>query len=289
MNTIPGINHLKRNNASKKYFSVFLSLFGFLPVLSGQSEPDTVISRYVEKVQNIDPREKAWPYFSNQYSISEDRSFLIPFPDRYDVREKIAVAGLPTEINEVVQAPGGKFFVACENAETGADTFYILSGSGSILALFAFDVYPRIRFSANGEYAAISNNFGPDFLIVDSSGVVIYRCPDYKSLGIPKTEPLVHVDVFPNGEAFLVSSSGLRCFSMKEQKLLWVYDKTIEESAVFPGDKPILVQRTGGLYFLDKTTGKEIEAIAGGCNDLLWVGGRIEMQCDHGFYEYRVK
>ncbi|HRI61914.1 MAG TPA: hypothetical protein PK228_19380 [Saprospiraceae bacterium] len=289
MKNFPRFRYLKPYNAPQKCLFVFLLLFCFLPVLTGQSEPDTIISQFVEKVQKIEPREKAWPYFSNEYDVSEDRNFFIPRPDRYNVRKRIPVSNLPKAINVVEQAPGGKFFVAYEQTEVGADTFYILSDRGVTINRITFGVYPRIRFSANGKYATISNNFGPEFLIVDSAGLVIYRCQDYKSLGIPKTEPLIHVDVFPNGEAFLVSSSGLRCFSIRDRKLLWVYDKTIEESAVFPGNKPVLVQRSGGLYFLNKTTGKEIEAITGGCRGQLWAGGRIEMQCDHGVYEVRVK
>lgn len=289
MKNFPPVNCLKLRCAVKKCLPVFLSFLGSLPVLAGQSETDTVISRYVEKVQKIEPREKAWPHFSNQYAVSEDRNFLIPFPDRYNTREKIPVSNLPTSISDVVQAPGGKFFIAHNESEVAADTFYVLSDSGTMINRFAFHAYPRIRFSPNGRYAAISNSFGPEFLIVDSTGMVIYHCPDYKSLGISRAQPLVHVDVFPDGEAFLVCSSGLRCFSVKDPKLLWVYDKNIEESAVFPGDKPILVQRNGGVYFLNKATGKEMDVISGGCRGQLWTGGRIEMQCDGGVYEYRVK
>ena len=169
----------------------------------------------------------------------------------------------------VLKAPFSKFIIGYDQGETRTKYVYAFSSEGKVLNKIEANLYPIVRFSANGSYAVISDMFGPKFIVVNDKGRIVYQCDDYKKLNIPKEEPLLYVDISDKGDFVLVSSSGLRKIRIKDQKTVWHSSRNIDNSFIDHTKNRIYTTCTSDnprltdIVIFDLNTGKELDRLTG--------------------------
>jgi len=190
------------SNCSKCYSIVLLIFLLWLSFFSCHSQNFNTL-KVKQRYSSEADYEKANPSQIKNRVSTTGKSIQIY--NQGNLIQQINKSSIPPNLNSLILSPQGDYFVAFEEAENATDYLYFFRSDGVLLSKHLINIYPNVKYSTNGEYVIVFNNYGKNILLFDKNGNLSFT-GDYTDLIKDRSKILYNVFFSENGNDLLINA-----------------------------------------------------------------------------------